>query len=153
MEGMDNLSDDEILSSMSFHDQLIILKICQDCQAIDSQPIPNIEKWEKKLDRFSLLLKPQSELEEAKEMGIPHLLYNRLPVMLDKVMIQPSRIHGNGVFATRDIAADEVVTMYPADYVLQINASNPESNKCIASSACLAKFNNKIPFTYTLRTK
>ena len=33
------------------------------------------------------------------------------------VEVRPSKIHGNGIFATEDIPAYTAVTMYPADYV------------------------------------
>jgi SET domain-containing protein len=37
------------------------------------------------------------------------------PIELDTVYISPSRVHGLGVFAKRDIKKDELLTFYPGD--------------------------------------
>jgi len=39
----------------------------------------------------------------------------------DSCRVGPSPLHGNGVFANRDIAQGEIVTLYPEDYLLQHN--------------------------------
>ena len=41
-------------------------------------------------------------------------------VLLDKCKVLPSPVHGNGVFATRDIAVNEVITLYPCDIVTEV---------------------------------
>lgn len=41
-------------------------------------------------------------------------------VILNKCRVMPSPIHGNGVFATCDIAAEEVITLYPSDIVTHV---------------------------------
>lgn len=39
----------------------------------------------------------------------------------DSCRVGPSPLHGNGVFANRDIAQGEIVTLYPEDYSLRHN--------------------------------
>jgi hypothetical protein len=45
------------------------------------------------------------------------ILNSRLPLPLDKVRVGPSKVHGKGVFATKDIGTFDVITMYPGDFV------------------------------------
>ncbi len=44
-----------------------------------------------------------------------HYLTSILPFQLDKVYIKPSKIHGLGAFAKRDIRKGELITFYPGD--------------------------------------
>jgi SET domain-containing protein len=39
---------------------------------------------------------------------------------LNKVELKKSKIHGYGVFATKNISKDELITFYPGDIVLYI---------------------------------
>lgn len=62
------------------------------------------------------------------------LLSTRLPnVRLNRCFVGPSTVKGagNGLFASRDIANDELITMYPGDAVLIVEKPKPAS----ASSA------------------
>ncbi len=45
------------------------------------------------------------------------LLTSILPFGLDSVIAKPSKIHGTGVFAKRNIPKDELITFYPADFI------------------------------------
>jgi hypothetical protein len=48
------------------------------------------------------------------------LLRTRLPNLpLNRVTVAPSPIHGNGVFATRQIVPGEIITLYPGDATLR----------------------------------
>lgn len=48
-----------------------------------------------------------------------NMLRTRLDALhLCRVRVGPSVLHGNGVFATRDIAAEELITLYPGDALL-----------------------------------
>lgn len=40
-----------------------------------------------------------------------------LPFQLDRVAVKPSKVHGKGVFATRDIKCGDLATFYPGDAV------------------------------------
>eukprot|EP00747_Dinoflagellata_sp_TGD_P044657 gnl/TRDRNA2_/TRDRNA2_143398_c0_seq1.p1 gnl/TRDRNA2_/TRDRNA2_143398_c0~~gnl/TRDRNA2_/TRDRNA2_143398_c0_seq1.p1 ORF type:complete len:220 (-),score=17.47 gnl/TRDRNA2_/TRDRNA2_143398_c0_seq1:107-766(-) len=46
------------------------------------------------------------------------LLTQILPFGLNQVYLKASQVHGQGVFASRNISAGEVVTFYPADIVV-----------------------------------
>lgn len=46
-----------------------------------------------------------------------HLLSMIISFKLDLVTVKPSKIHGNGVFAKRDIQKGELLTFYPGDKV------------------------------------
>lgn len=46
------------------------------------------------------------------------LLRSKVPHELNKVEIRPSIVHGNGVFANRDITRGEIVTFYPCDIMI-----------------------------------
>lgn len=45
----------------------------------------------------------------------------RLPITINKCVIQNSSIHGKGVFALRDIKQGELITLYPPDYIKYIS--------------------------------
>ena len=44
--------------------------------------------------------------------------------------VRPSRVHGDGVFATRDIAEGELVTFFPADALLVWEGGDRKLNDC-----------------------
>jgi len=46
------------------------------------------------------------------------VLMSRLALPIDNSEIRPSNIHGNGLFATRNISKGEIVTLYPGDILL-----------------------------------
>jgi SET domain-containing protein len=50
-------------------------------------------------------------------------IVTHVPMTLDNVELRPSRIHGRGVFAKRNIRENEIITFYPADILVY----NPES--------------------------
>jgi len=52
---------------------------------------------------------------EGREAFREHLLRTRLRLPLGRARVGPSEIQGSGVFATRRIAADELITLYPGD--------------------------------------
>ncbi len=45
------------------------------------------------------------------------MLSTQLEFELDLVEIKPSKIHGNGVFAKKNIKKDELITFYPGDII------------------------------------
>jgi len=75
------------------------------------------------------IIKDKSTLSK-KEMNIDKL---RIDLMmkksftdLDNAEVRKSEIHGNGVFAKKDIKIDEIITFYPAD-ILQLYIGDDES--------------------------
>jgi len=60
----------------------------------------------------------QSELKKEE------LLQLKLGLDIDKVYIGSSKIHGNGLFAKRNIKAGEIITLYPADVLVYYPNSN-----------------------------
>lgn len=88
------------------------------------------------------IIKDKSTLSK-KEMNIDKL---RIDLMtkslfsdLDIVEVRKSEIHGNGVFAKRDIKINEIITFYPA-HILQLYIGNNES---------ILAFSNKIKEKHT----
>lgn len=55
-----------------------------------------------------------------------NLLNRRLPIPLNRVICRTSKIHGKGVFATRDISVGEIITFYPGDYLRIIPSGKRE---------------------------
>ena len=66
-------------------------------------------------------------------LGRAVILNTRLPLpKLNKVHVGPSKIHGQGVFASRDIVLGEVITLYPGDFVnVMYPTSVPKINNCL----------------------
>ena len=65
--------------------------------------------------------KPLFKSKTTKEIG--HIIRNyfigfRFFSNIEKVYIKPSKIHGNGVFALNNIKKDELITIYPAHYLI-----------------------------------
>lgn len=72
------------------------------------------------LPELELLLSwiPSPQVPNMKD--VPMVLGERLPVKgLGSVEARPSPVHGTGVFATKDIDEGAVVTLYPADILLE----------------------------------
>lgn len=70
------------------------------------------------------------------------IITERLSFPIDRCRVGKSKIDGNGVFATRNIATGEIITFYPGDH-LHINISGVESAKhrrinCIRSGSSKA---------------
>lgn len=66
------------------------------------------------VDAFVNNLMRLSELLKRSESFLP--VFNRSPLPFEcPVRIDNSRVHGKGVFATRDIKEGEIVTFYPCD--------------------------------------
>lgn len=57
------------------------------------------------------------------------ILQTGLPIHFKniKIEIKKSKIHGNGVFATKDIKKNEIITLYPADIIM---ISDKTKNGC-----------------------
>lgn len=74
------------------------------------------------LDRLEQLLQAVSAWRGSLQHmpGIPGVLLGRTPASLNNVVARPSPVHGTGVFATRDIQAGELVTLYPADAIVEV---------------------------------
>ncbi len=85
-----------------------------DCISIDKQM---------KCMNFFYRLFPHIEehSSEGKTYRIDHSkinsLLNIIPLKLDKVRLEPSKIHGRGVFAKKKILKGELITFYPGDIV------------------------------------
>lgn len=70
-----------------------------------------VEKIMKQMDASS----PDKSYEEKKEKILFMLLNTKpMPLMYNDIEIRASKIHGNGIFATKDIPKDVIVTFYPA---------------------------------------
>jgi len=76
----------------------------------------------------------QASGELTNEQALENLLRTRLPQLaLNRCRIGPSPFHGSGVFATRAIAAGELVTCYPGDALLLWDEMTPTSAQTAAS--------------------
>lgn len=57
---------------------------------------------------------------------------------LDSAEVRKSKVHGKGVFATKDIKKDEIITFYPVD-ILQLPVNN-EGSVCSFSDRYKSKY-------------
>jgi len=77
------------------------------------------------LTNFFTQLLSESNNYYENELKKEDLLKMKLGIELDKVHVQVSKIHGNGLFAKTNIKQGEVITIYPCD----ILAYYPEKNR------------------------
>jgi len=73
---------------------------------------------------FTNLLNESNNYYE-KELKKEELLKLKLGLDIDKVVIKPSKVHGNGLFAKVHIKKGDIITLYPCD----ILAYFPEANR------------------------
>jgi len=101
----------------------------------------SIDTCEQTLENWSKMVPKKYVIKKATHKKINPALYQRIPFDFDfaPVMLKPSPIHGKGVFATRDILTNEVVTMYPGDYVFIAHKSN-NSKIRLTSPICKSMF-------------
>lgn len=100
----------------------ILLSTCQFAQNMEFQP-KNIEHYihtiTQTLKIINLyLLQSLGPFPNKYLRSIPPVLFERTALSkdgLDCIEVRPSKVHGKGCFAKRDIQKDEVITMYPCD--------------------------------------
>ncbi len=61
---------------------------------------------------FSKMHKAMADFDQYRKLSF---LTSMIDFTLHSVIVKPSRIHGKGVFARRDIKSGELITFYPAD--------------------------------------
>jgi SET domain-containing protein len=78
----------------------------------------DMDGYSKLIDMIMSQMSEQSDNFVIKNYaGVEKLLSHDKRTVKNYVETRPSKVHGNGVFATEDIPAYTVVTMYPADFV------------------------------------
>lgn len=83
------------------------------------------------LCRMNKLLRTFWGKDDCQDTLVEYMFRNRcLPVKVCSVECRPSAKHAKSVFATRDIAQGEIVTLYPADYVFCYEDGFAKVNVC-----------------------
>ena len=96
---------------------------------------PNIQEIEKflystyqdKKEKHVKQIEPDKGVSFNTDFDKFRILSLILPFGLDSVIAKPSKIHGTGVFAKRNIMKNELITFYPADFI----EYSPDKNRHI----------------------
>lgn len=102
------------LESLTDHEYLNLLdkKFC-DVTEVEFRKLINF-MYDNQKTLFATFNKPFSDM-----LFSLSLTENPLPYNNDDIEVKQSTIHGNGVFAKRDIPKDNMVTIYPTQYIYE----------------------------------